>query len=135
MAASRDIRSTRDLKLPHLKLLVDDLKIRSARLNPTRDTVEDLLRVSPVTAHDGAGDHRRRVAVLPLDLSGRYVELLVKPGQQRLEAAALLLQRCTTREPELDRHHGDVHATSLAAVHAVDKFGDHLPSMSFWDQL
>jgi hypothetical protein len=28
-----------------------------------------------------------------------------------------------------------VHATSLAAVHAVDKFGDHLPKMSFWDQL
>jgi hypothetical protein len=78
-------------------LLVNDLEVRPARLNPGRDTIEDLLRVPPVTAHDGAGDDCRRVAILALDLGRGHVELLVKAGQERLEAAALLLQGCTAR--------------------------------------
>ncbi len=65
--------------------------------DPRREPVEDLLRVRPIVAHHGAGDHRRRVAVLPLDFGRRDIEFTVKPGKQGLKPAALLLEGSTPR--------------------------------------
>ena len=109
--------------LPHHQLLVDKLQVRPAGLDPCRQPVEDLLRMRPVVAHHGAGDDRRRVAVLPVDFGRRTLNSRCSPASRGLSRPRFSFKGSTPGQSELDRQHGDVHPNSLAAEDAVGKVG------------
>ena len=80
--------------------------------DPIRDLGHELVPVSLSIRDHRAGDGRRTVQILMVDLRSRDVEALVQLGEQRLEPASLLFQRRTTRKMEFDDQANDVHGSS-----------------------
>ncbi|HLC04001.1 MAG TPA: hypothetical protein VJK02_13260 [Anaerolineales bacterium] len=82
------------------QLVVDDLDVRSAPFDPIGDARKDSLGVASVVAHNDHGDDGRPMMVIVPDFGCRYAERAMKLGKERLEAAALLLERRTIRQVE-----------------------------------
>jgi hypothetical protein len=100
-------------RLKHGQLMVNDLQVRPARLNPARDFLQHLLGMGAFVGDDSTGQHRRLMGVLPVDFGGRNVEMAPQAGQQRLEDAAFLLERAAAGKVELNRQHGNMHGLSV----------------------
>jgi hypothetical protein len=90
-------------------VLVDDHHIRKTLLNPAWHLRQNAIDLSAViadhhTRHDAFG-----MAVLPVNLGRRHIELSVKAGQERLDPPTLFLQRQTAGQVEFQGQGRYVH--------------------------
>ena len=110
-------------------VVIEDREVRPAHFNPCGDLRQHALGVAPVVAHHDDGDVREGVHIVLADLGRGNVELLVDLREQRLEAAALLLQRGAARDLDFKRERGEMHRQSLTpgvARHKVGRVGVHI---------
>ena len=74
-------------------MVVDDLEIGEALFDPARDLRKHLVPVLAAVADHCAGENRRLMCVLMIDLRCGDVEILVERRKERLQPTALFLQR------------------------------------------
>ena len=74
-------------------MIVDELQIWEAVLDPVRDSGQNLISVFVAVADHRAGEDRRLMCVLVIDLRRGNIEILVERGKQRLQPTALFLKR------------------------------------------
>ncbi len=74
-------------------MVVDDLEIGEALFDPGRDLRKHLIPMFAAVADHCAGEDRRLMGVLVIDLCRGNIEIFVEGGEERLQPAALFLQR------------------------------------------
>ncbi len=74
-------------------MVVDDLEIGEALLDPVRDLRKHLIPVFVTVADHCTSEDRRLMGVLVIDLRCGNIEILVERGKERLQPTALFFQR------------------------------------------
>jgi len=93
----RDHAGRRALHMDGFDGIVHNLQVRAVLLNPAHGVLQHLLGVAGAGADGGQPDRAGLPHIVQVDLRRRDVELLVQPGHQALEHAALLLERVDAR--------------------------------------
>ena len=65
-------------------MIVDELQIWEAVLDPGRDAGQNLISVLVAVAHHRAGYHGGAMRILVFNLGRRDIEILMERGQERL---------------------------------------------------
>ncbi|MEA1977191.1 MAG: hypothetical protein U9N80_04765 [Chloroflexota bacterium] len=93
--------------------MINNLKVWSVPFDPFWNRLQRPLQVAIVVPDNRAGDSRRPMQIIMLQLGGGNIELALQPYEQRFKLAAFLFQGVAAGEIEFDRDDGDVHALSL----------------------
>ena len=81
------------MSLPGCDMVVNDLEIGEALLDPVRDLRKHFVPMLAAVADHRAGEYRRLMCVLMFDLRRGDVELLMERRKERIQPTALFLQR------------------------------------------
>ena len=90
-------------------MIVNELQIWKAVLDPVRDAGQHLSSVLVAIADHHAGNHGGAMRILVFNLGSGDIEILMERSQERLQPAALFLQGGAARKVQLQSQYVDMH--------------------------